>query len=212
MKRDGKRVSYCPLRIRKLFNEKLSEMENFRMNKIKDKALLLYVALMIYAIWFPIGSAYGNELPVEVHRLDKNNVIHLKSILDKNSSHVQEIHQYFVLTDGPPKLIPFYSRNFANYLATSKGADCRTQDVIQDASTGQLRVMHLYRAVKQGYTDREKVTLDIYQFVTNPDGIPGFPDAYFELKESRQSKREYCDVADAAAKEWALKKSNFGDK
>lgn len=88
-------------------------------------------------------------------------------------------------------------------LSSSGGADCLLHDfrLLKDPAHGGLSLVVAERELGASYADDAPVTFKFYQFKRNTEGDVGMPMFYFELTDSRQAKKPYCDVGTAFAKE-----------
>jgi hypothetical protein len=84
----------------------------------------------------------------------------------------------------------------ALHVSTSQGADCRLRDIRLIVSPDPRRVYLIigHRKLKDSYYERQAVQFAVYQFVHEPDGIPGVPEWAFREIGKIDAVRQYCDV------------------
>jgi hypothetical protein len=91
-------------------------------------------------------------------------------------------------------------------LTVSGGADCLLHDFRLLESTRGMPPMLVVaeRPLVMSYADNEPVSFRFYALKQNTEGLPGEPAYWFDLVETRTSRRAYCDVGFALSRELGL--------
>lgn len=100
-------------------------------------------------------------------------------------------------------LVPLFDGEREQYmLRTDEGADCVLTDFRVIGTPPDLRLVVARREAGDSYADPAPVHFHVYALKRNGDRTVGRPLWYFELVDTRQARREYCDVGAALQTEW----------
>jgi hypothetical protein len=186
------------------------------MHKLRPLALIAIASLL--AVTLASATDLRGYAVVKLHRgLNNLDLAFAGQKLSVAIAHRENFnaHSFDVVTvylsSGDPSngldILGVWDKNHEELtLNVGGGADCLLHDFRLLKSTGGTAPMLVVadRPLLMSYADNEPVSFRFYVLKQNTDGLTGVPAYWFDLVETRASKRAYCDVGAALARELGL--------
>ncbi len=132
-----------------------------------------------------------------------------------NAHSFEVLTLYFSVKDGSGskaaehlEILPVFDGNDEKLTLTAGGgADCMLHDfrLVRHSGRKAVELVVARREPGSSFADSAPVEFRHYALKTNEEADPGRPSYYFELASTQKSKRSYCDVGEAMAKELGLR-------
>lgn len=88
-------------------------------------------------------------------------------------------------------------------LRTFNGADCVLEDIyLLRKKSGGYEVVRAKRPLKEGFSEKLRVTFSRYEFVKDDEGLPGYPPLRFVYRDKMTTEKSYCDANEAFEREY----------
>lgn len=123
------------------------------------------------------------------------------------NAHSFEIATLYTKIDSALNVVPIFDGDKEKFeVMVSGGADCLLSDFrLIPAMKGNPSILIMAnREFGDNFSSEEVVTFSYYGIKKNPEGTPGFPNAYFEKEKSFKSAKKYCDVSEAFNRELGI--------